>query len=192
MTVCFYGSSSPRIPERYILATEALGEKLARAGYDLVYGAGGEGLMGAVARGFRRGGGHIVGVVPHFLDLGHNLFSECDEMVYTETMSERKQKMEELADGFVIAPGGPGTFDEFFETLALKQLGRHGEPIVLWNDNGYYDDILSMMRHCVEESFMKERSLALFGIAADADEVISLLSRGSEAPVDILSMKFVK
>jgi len=98
MNVCVYGASSTQIDTAYITATEALGEALAKAGHGLVYGAGGAGLMGAVARGMTRGGGNIVGVVPSFLKVDGILYEHCDEMVYTETMRQRKQIMDERSD----------------------------------------------------------------------------------------------
>ena len=103
MNVCLYGASSNEIDQKYIAATEALGEALALSGYGMVYGAGGCGLMGAAARGMTRQGGRIVGVVPEFLNVDGILYDRCDEMVYTETMRQRKQIMEERSDAFLAS-----------------------------------------------------------------------------------------
>ena len=141
MNVCLYGASSNEIDKKYIAATEALGEALAKAGHGLVYGAGGCGLMGAAARGMTRCGGHIVGVAPEFLNVDGILYEHCDELVLTETMRQRKQIMEERSDAFLVTPGGIGTYEEFFEIYTLKQLGRHQKPIILYNIDGFFDGL---------------------------------------------------
>lgn len=190
MMVCIYGSSSGAIDHSYIEKTEELGEKLAQNGHSLVFGAGNSGLMGASARGFKRGGGYVLGVVPTFLDLKGNLFAECDEFLYTQTMRERKQIMEDRADAFIVTPGGIGTYEEFLEIYTLKQLGRHAKPIILYNMDGYYDAMLAMIRNTVDRGFMKEASAHLLTVATTTDEVMEqLLQTGTS--VDIHDTKYV-
>ena len=190
MNVCVYGASSTQIDASYITVTEALGEALAKAGHTLVYGAGGAGLMGAVARGMTRGNGTVIGVVPSFLKVDGILYEHCDEMVYTETMRERKQIMDERSDAFVVAPGGIGTYEEFFEMYTLKQLGRHEKPIVIFNVNGYYDRLMDMLRYTVDEKYMQAASLDLISVATTVDEVLEQLARTGEK-VDISKTKYV-
>lgn len=190
MNVCVYGASSTQIDTAYIADTEVLGEALAKAGHTLVYGAGGAGLMGAVARGMTHGGGKVVGVVPSFLKVDGILYDRCDEMVYTETMRERKQIMDERSEAFVVTPGGIGTYEEFFEMYTLKQLGRHQKPIVIYNIGGYYDRLLDMLRYTVEERFMQEKSLQLITVATTPEEVLEQLSRPADR-IDIKETKFV-
>ena len=190
MNVCIYGASSSQIAADYITATEELGRRLAEAGHSLVYGGGGAGLMGAAARGMTAGGGRIVGVVPHFLRVDGILYEHCDEMVYTETMRQRKQVMDERADAFIVTPGGIGTYEEFFEMYTLKQLGQHAKPIIVYNIGGYYDHLLEMLRFTVAEGFMRELSLSLFTVATTPKEALAQL----EAPAvtaDIKQTKFV-
>lgn len=192
MNVCLYGASSTEIGEPYITATETLGEMLACRGHSLVYGAGGAGLMGAAARGMKRGGGYVVGVVPSFLKVDGVLFDGCDEMIFTDTMRERKQIMEERADAFVVTPGGIGTYEEFFEIYTLKQLGQLHKPIVIFNVNGYFDDMLAMLRRTVDERFMREASLSLIAIADTPEIVLARLETETGAPAaDIRATKFV-
>ena len=119
MFVCLYGASSNQISSEYICLTETLGSMLADAGYSLVYGAGGAGLMGAAARGFKKKNGYVIGVVPRFLQVDGILYPHCDEIIFTETMRQRKQTMKEKADAFIVTPGGIGTFEEFFEIYTL-------------------------------------------------------------------------
>ena len=192
MQVCLYGASSNQIDRRYIDATEVLGEAMARAGHGMVYGGGGAGLMGAAARGMVKGGGRVVGVVPTFLQVDGVLFDGCDEMIYTETMRERKQIMEERAEAFIITPGGIGTYEEFFEIYTLKQLGRHGKPMIVFNIDGYYDKLLDMLRHTVDEGFMRPASLSLYTVADTVEQVLEQLATATTQTVNIHETKFVK
>lgn len=192
MYICLYGASSTEIARDYIDATEELGELLAREGHGLVYGAGGAGLMGAAARGMKRGGGTVVGVVPSFLKVDGVLFDGCDEMIITDTMRQRKQIMEERADAFIVTPGGIGTYEEFFEIYTLKQLGQLHKPIVIFNINGYFDEMLAMLRRSVDERFMREASLRLIEVANSPNGVVNCLAKASSADtVDIRTTKFV-
>ncbi len=191
MNVCLYGASSNEIALSYITATEALGETLARAGHGLVYGGGGAGLMGAAARGMTKGGGRVVGVVPSFLKVDGVLYDRCDEMIYTDTMRERKQIMEERAQAFVVTPGGIGTYEEFFEIYTLKQLGRHKKPIIIYNIDGYYDRMLSMLEYTVAEGFMRNKSLSLYTVATTPPQVLEQLSLPEDL-ADINETKFIR
>ncbi len=191
MNICLFGASSTDIEEKYITATEQLGEQFAQAGHTLVYGGGGAGLMGAAARGVKRFGGEVIGIVPSFFKVDGVLFSDCDEMVYTDTMRERKQLMEERADAFVVTPGGIGTFEEFFEIYTLKQLGRLHKPIVLYNIAGYYDDMLALLHSMVDKRFMRAWNLQLFSIATTPDEVLAQLKDDGVSVTDIQQTKYV-
>lgn len=177
MTICVYGAASPSIDARYIERGEALGHEMVRRGHSLVFGGGARGLMGAVARGVRAAGGHIVGVVPRFFehDAAETLCEHCDEYIRTDTMRERKQIMEERADAFVITPGGIGTFEEFLEILTLRQLRRHDKPIAVFNVDGYYDTLVKALAKAVEKGFLKSTCLDLFCVTDDAEELLAYL-----------------
>lgn len=177
MKICIFGAASAHIDNMYIQAVEELGEKLARRGHSLVFGAGGTGLMGAAARGFKRGGGAVHGVVPEFFreSLVEQLYEECDTITYTETMRERKAVMEDEADVFIIAPGGVGTFEELFEVVTLKQLSRHGKAIVLLNTAGYYNGLADFMRTACERKFVTPNCLKLYEIVGGVDEAIDYI-----------------
>ena len=191
MNVCLYGASSNEIDQKYMAATEALGEALAKAGHGLVYGAGGCGLMGAAARGMTRCGGHIVGVAPEFLNVDGILYDHCDELVLTETMRQRKQIMEERSDAFIVTPGGIGTYEEFFEIYTLKQLGRHQKPIILYNIDGFFDGLNGILKGLVTDGFMRETCLSLLSFATTPDEVLEQLSAVSER-VTVTDTKYVQ
>ncbi|MGN0817392.1 MAG: TIGR00730 family Rossman fold protein [Candidatus Coproplasma sp.] len=175
MKICIFGAASAHIDKIYIQTVEELGEKLAERGHSLVFGAGGTGLMGAAARGFKRGGGYIHGVVPSFFkDKGvEQLYDDCDKVTYTRTMHERKAIMEDEAEAFIITPGGIGTFEEFFEVLTLKQLDRHGKAIAILDIDGYYSGLEEFMTTALERRFITEKCKALYVTFTDVDEVIS-------------------
>ncbi len=177
MNICVYASSSDRLNSSYIAAAEHFGESLANRGHIMVYGAGSQGLMGAAATGVTRAGGKVIGVAPRFFLPDGVLNEHCTEMIYTETMRERKAIMAERADAIAALPGSIGTFEEFFETLTLKQLCRHAKPMAILNTNGYYEPMLQMLRHAVDEDFMSERSIALFEVFDDADRLLDYLEQ---------------
>lgn len=177
MKICIFGAASAHIDEIYIKKVEDLGEKLAKRGHSLVFGAGATGLMGASARGYKRGGGYIHGVIPKFFrDEGVELiYDNCDKMTYTENMSERKKIMEDDADAFIITPGGIGTFEEFFEVLTLRQLGRHEKPIAIYNIENYYDDMEKFMQMVTERKFITFKCNEMYSYFDTAEEIISYL-----------------
>ena len=173
MNICLYGASSAEIDNSYILSTEDLGKKMALRGHSLVYGGGASGLMGAAARGVVAGGGKVIGVAPLFFQVDGVLFEDCTEFVYTETMRERKQIMEQRSDAFIVTPGGIGTFDEFFEIFSLKQLGQHEKAVAIFNINGYFNSMRDMLDFAVKEKFMSKESRDLVPFFDTADELLS-------------------
>ncbi len=182
MNICLYGASSNAIAKSYINPTEELGAKIAERGHTLIYGGGAAGLMGAAARGAYSQGGKIIGIVPSFLNVDGILFDNCDEMIFTETMRERKQLMEEKSDAFIVTPGGVGTFDEFFEILTLKQLGRHSKPIAVFNINGYFDSLVEQLKNAVHKQFMNPESFELCFFTDNADKLINYLEYAVKEP----------
>lgn len=175
MNICIYGASSNKIDISFMDICENLGEKLAERGHSLVFGGGTNGLMGAVARGFAKKGGKITGIAPSFFNVDGVLFDKCDEFIYPETMRKRKELMEKTSDAFIVTPGGVGTFDEFFEILTLKQLGLHSKPIVIFNINGYFDNLLSALKTAVDTKFMDERTIELCPVFKDIDKLINYI-----------------
>lgn len=172
MRICVFGASSNDIDTAYIAAGEKLGREMAAAGHELIFGGGQTGLMGAVARGMKSGGGKITGVAPTFFDIPGILYQECDEFIYTETMRERKDLMENKAEAFIMTPGGIGTMEEFFEIYTLKQLERHSKPIGILNVNGYYDELIQMLIHTAEKGFMDMKCIDLFCVNEDPVELL--------------------
>lgn len=171
MRICVYGAASPTIASIYKEKVEHLGKVMVQRGHSLIFGGGGNGLMGAVANGVHSAKGYIVGVIPQFfLDEKIEAVCEfCNEMILTETMRERKQVMEDNAEAFIIVPGGIGTYEEFFEILTLKQLCRHNKPIVLYDIEGYYKEIDIAMKEAMKKGFIKDNCDELYVVTEDLD-----------------------
>lgn len=191
MNICIYGSSSNHIDKAFLDESEALGIDIASKGHTLVYGAGGEGIMGAVARGAASCNGNIIGIVPEFLDFGGNLFTGCSKLIKTKDMHERKQLLEDKSDAFIILPGGVGTFDEFFETLTLKQLGQHNKAIVIYNINGYFDEIETTLEKAITQHFMTESCHEIYKFFDDRSELFKYLAHYHSQNINIHEMKYV-
>lgn len=177
MRICVFGAASTHIEQKYINAVQALGEQLARRGHSLVFGCGCTGLMGAAARGFKRGGGYIHGVVPSFFrdEAVERLYLDCNKITYTQTMAERKKTMEDDAEAFIITPGGVGTLEEFFEVLTLKELGRHDKAIAIFNIDGYFDNLEKFMQEVAERKFITFKCNELYCYLNSADQIIEYL-----------------
>jgi uncharacterized protein (TIGR00730 family) len=191
MRICVYGAASPTIDPEYIRQTEILGEEMAKRGHSLVFGGGANGLMGAAARGVKKGGGSILGVIPKFFENEtiEAIYDKCDELLTPDTMRERKQLMEDNSDAFIITPGGIGTYEEFFEILTLKQLCRHNKPIAIFNIMGYYDGLNEVMNQAMQKNFIRENCSTLFRITDNLDELLEYI----ETPVDdTLTVKQLK
>ena len=135
-------------------------------------------MMGAAAGGFRsvQKNGELIGIIPRCFEQPGVWYTECSELIWTESMRERKYLMEEKADAFLVFPGGVGTFEEFFEVITLKQIGEHKKPILLYNVNGYYEQIRSLLEQAVEQKFMTAEHLSLVSFAENAEEIRQILS----------------
>lgn len=177
MKICVFGASSNDIDPKFIEAGERLGHLMGCKGHSLVFGGGATGLMGAFARGITEEGGASIGVAPTFFDRPGVLFSECTEFHFTETMRERKDLMDNLSDAFIMTPGGIGTMEEFFEIFTLRQLGRHSKPIGILNTGGYYDELISMLKHTAEKGFMSMRCMDMLCVSEDPEELLEMMEK---------------
>lgn len=180
MNICVYGASGSELAREYFEAAETLGRLIARGGHTLVFGGGQGGLMGACARGAYAENGSIVGIAPRFFDEPGILFPHCSRFIYTDTMRQRKQAMEDESEAIIVLPGGIGTFEEFFEMLTLKQLGRHGKPMAVLNTLGYYEAMYQMLENAVEGRFMSRNCLALFSMCQSPEEAMEQIRDGEQ------------
>lgn len=174
-TLCVYCGSSQRGKESHREAAVRFGSIMADSGIRLVFGGGRIGLMGLIADSVLAGGGEVVGIIPRFLDqveVGH---SEVTEFIVTENMHDRKEKMAQMSDGFVILPGGLGTLDETFEILTWKQLGLHDKPVVIVDVDGYWKPLVDMIDHMVAENYARPENRDLFRVVASVEDVLPAL-----------------
>ncbi|HXI84109.1 MAG TPA: TIGR00730 family Rossman fold protein [Verrucomicrobiae bacterium] len=169
-----YCGSSPGLLPEYKEAAMTFGALLAREGIALVYGGGNVGLMGAAADGALQAGGKVIGVIPHALVAKELAHRGVTEFYPVDTMHQRKQKMADLADGFVALPGGIGTLEEIFEMLTWNQLHIHGKPCAFLNVAGYYEPLVRFLEHMVQQRFLKQAPFDALIVDSDG---ASLLAR---------------
>jgi len=183
----YCGSASPADP-RYVQLAYDVGAELARRGIGLVYGGGRLGLMGAVARGAREGGGEVIGIIPESLVRAEVANLDCDQLITVSGMHERKQKFTDLSDGFVTLPGGVGTMDELWEAMSWSQLGYHSDPVGILNAFGFYDDLLAFNARMAAVGFVRP---AHQNILIAADTITELLAKmaGYQPHTPIFQMK---
>jgi len=168
-SVCVYCGSRFGADPAYRAAATALGAALAEEGWQLVYGAGDVGLMGAVANAAQAAGGDTFGVIPVHL-LHHEVGKrDLTSFVVTETMHERKKVMFMNAHAIVLLPGGAGSLDELFEALTWRQLGLHEKPVFLLNVNGYWDPLLALVDHVIAQGFADQSLRGYLTVVDDVD-----------------------
>lgn len=174
-SVCVYCGSRPGRRGAYVAEAKALGNLIARQGWQLVYGAGDVGIMGAVARAATDAGGDTFGVIPVHLIRVERGRRDLTRYVVTETMHERKKVMFMNANAVVMLPGGAGSLDEFFEVLTWAQLGLHGKPILLVDVEGYWQPLMALVRHVIDEGFADETLLNHLRLVPDASAAVAIL-----------------
>lgn len=174
-SVCVYcGSRSGAMPA-YAEAAQAFGTAIANADWQLVYGAGDVGLMGEVARAAQSAGGDTFGVIPKHLVDWEVGKTDLTRYVVTETMHERKKVMYMNANAIVVLPGGAGSLDEFFEVLTWRQLGLHQKPIILMNIGGYWDPLVSLIDHVIDQGFADASLKGFITLSEDVDDTLRIL-----------------
>lgn len=170
--IAVFCASSPKVPGVYFEDARKVSACLVTAGYGIIYGGGGAGLMGAVADEALRHNGRIKGIIPGFMVDVEWEHKDVEDMVHVETMHKRKELMVQQSAGIVALPGGTGTLEELFEAMSLKKLGQYPHPIVVLNTAGYYDGLLQLTRRMVEEKFMRPVHNEMWSIVNTPEEVV--------------------
>jgi len=173
--LCVYCSSSKNLDPRYYSAAEEVGRSMVANGWGLVYGGGSVGLMGSVARAVKDAGGHVVGVIPDFMVERELAYHQADELITVNSMRERKRIMEERASAFLALPGGIGTLEELAEIMTLRYMNRIDKPVVVFNQEGYYDDLFQFFGRMTRERFKSPGLQTLYSVAASIAEIWPLL-----------------
>ena len=174
-SVTAFLSSSDGHPA-YAAAIRELGGEIARRGVTLVYGGAHRGLMGVLADAALAAGGRVIGVIPRALvdlEIAHGGLTQLHVV---DTMHQRKAMMYELADAFVVAPGGLGTLEEAFETLTGIQLGYHEKPIVFLDVDGFWSPLAAFLDHAVDARVLRAKDRAAFRTASSAAAALDLLA----------------
>lgn len=175
--IAVYCGSSVGASPMYRDMGEQLGQELVKRNITLIYGGAKVGIMGVVADTVLAGGGEVIGVIPELLQEREISHQGLTKLYTVKTMHERKQKMIDLADGFIALPGGPGTMEEFFEVFTWSQIGIHQKPCGLLNVNGYYDYLLSFFAHMQQEQFLAESYFQMNLSAAEPAALLDLFER---------------
>lgn len=174
-TILVYCGSSKGHNPIYEAEAKALMQAFKKYDCKLIFGAGSVGIMGVLADEYLRLGGHVIGVIPSFMEPWEVKHTGIQECYVTETMHSRKQKMAELADGVIALPGGFGTLDELFEMLTWKQLDLHQMPISILNTNGYFDHLIAQLQHMVDEGFLKSPNLDALQIETNPEQLVDYI-----------------
>jgi uncharacterized protein (TIGR00730 family) len=190
--LCVYCGSGPGRDPAYMQAADDLGIAMAKADIGLVYGGGGLGLMGQVARGVLSAGGHVTGIIPEFLVSRERMLEGVSELIVTNTMHERKTMMFEKATGFVALPGGVGTLEELAEITTWAQLGQHAKPLIVCNIENYWDPLLVLLDHMRAESFIRAGMEVLVEVAKTAADVVPIYQHRRSVTVDIVPLKIIQ
>ncbi len=181
MRICVFCSSSDAVDPAYLDTAAEAGTLIAQAGHSLVFGGGRVGLMGAVARAVHAGGGKVVGIIPTFMNRPGVPYTECDELIFTSDMRERKARMMAMADAFLVLPGGFGTLEEMTEVITQKQFDFLKVPLVAVNVGGFYDRLVEFFEVFYAERFAKPAYRATCPFVGSPAEAMAYI-RGYSPP----------
>lgn len=174
-SICVYCGSSDRGPDSHQAVARELGALMAARGIDLVYGGGRVGVMGTIADAVMAHGGTVTGIIPGFmmkLEVGH---TDITNLEIVENMHERKARMAELSDAFLILPGGLGTLEEFFEILTWRYLGLHDKPIAILNTGGYWTELENLLSGLVAANYARAETVAFAQITDTPEQALDVL-----------------
>lgn len=174
--IAVYCASSMQIPKAYFDHAKEIASQISKNGHHIIYGGGSSGLMGEVADAVIENGGKITGVIPNFMKEVEWNHAGVEDMIFTETMAERKEKMLENVDIALALPGGSGTFEEIFEAITLKRLGQISSEIMFYNQNGFYDPMQAMLGRAVSDRFMSEDHLNAIQFYANRVDLVAAIN----------------
>ena len=180
-TICVYCGSSPGTDPAFVEGARAFGQIMGENGIGLVYGGGGDGIMGTIARAVLERGGKVTGIIPEFLTRREHALRSAQELIVTRDMHERKREMFERADAFVALPGGIGTLEELVEQLTWAQLGRHKKPILLANIEGFWEPLCALIDHMKKLEFIRGEFNFDLLVADTVADILPMLEAAAEA-----------
>jgi len=174
-SICVFCGSRQTVEGHYKSVATELGREIGRRGADLVYGGASIGLMGCVAHGVHEEKGKVIGIIPEFFRKKEIAYFDADELIVTKDMRERKTKMDERSDAFIVLPGGIGTLEEAIEILSMRQLKLTNKPLVFINTGGFYDKLNEIFSLMIEQKFAKENIRNMFAIAPNPKSALEYI-----------------
>ena len=181
--ICVFCGSSMGFNPIYREKAVELGQAMANSGCELLYGGGSVGLMKIVADVMLERNCKVTGTITqHLMDMEVG-YEDIDELIVVDSMAERKKILEDMADGFIVMPGGLGSMDEFFEVFVLSQLRVFDKPVALYNVNGFYDDIIRFIDHAAHEGFVRQEHAQ--GLIVSDDPEYLLKKMEEYQPTDV-------
>ncbi|NNG02991.1 MAG: TIGR00730 family Rossman fold protein [Inquilinus sp.] len=183
-SICVYCGSSNRVPDPLKNSARRFGQMLGERGLQLVYGGGRVGLMGITADAALAAGSEVVGIIPAHIQELEVEHTGLTELHVVDSMHTRKRMMFERSDAFVVLPGGLGTLDETFEIITWKQLGLHDKPIVLVDEDGYWQPLLGLIDHMIGQGFARSEHLGLFRVVDGIESVFDALEMAPEPVIE--------
>lgn len=179
-SVCVYCASSNKVDPIYFDAAQRLGLVLAQNDVKCIYGGGNRGLMRELADSVLANGGHVTGVIPHFMHEEGWCHLELSELNLVDSMHDRKYAMSDGVDAAIALPGGCGTMEELLEIITWKQLGLYTNPIIIVNTAGYYDPLLAMFEKGIAGNFMGEKHATMWTVVSEPEEVLEAIRQAGE------------
>ena len=167
--------SSQSVDDCYKKVATELGQEIGRRGIDLIYGGASIGLMGCVAHGVHQEKGKVIGILPEFFHTKDIGYLDADELIVTQDMRERKAKMDERSDAFIVLPGGLGTLEEALEILSMRQLKLTDKPLVFINTVGFFDKLNETISSMIEKKFAKENIRTLFAMTPNPQTALEYI-----------------
>lgn len=175
LSLCAFCGAQNDVAAAHLEAGRVFGERLVQENFELVFGGGDCGMMGAVANAAMKSGGNVTGIFPHHLSSIEAAHEGITKTIVVGSMHERKKLMFDLSDLFVILPGGFGTMDEMFEILTWRQIGLHGKPVFIFNHLGYWNPLIDMIEHIINEGFARPVNRNFYQVSHSMDELFSMM-----------------
>ena len=174
-SICVFCGSSELVDDSYKVVATELGRAIGKKGIDLVYGGASIGLMGCVARGVHEEKGKVIGILPDFFRIKDIEYLDADELIVTKDMRERKAKMDDRSDAFIVLPGGVGTLEEAIEILSMRQLKLSDKPLVFINTQGFYDKLNDTFASMIDLHFAKENIRNMYAMTPDPQSALEYI-----------------
>lgn len=184
--ICVFCASSAKVDQKYFDTTVRFAHLAVANSYDIVYGGGALGLMGALASAALEKNGTVIGIMPEFMKAVEWNHNGLNELIAVEDMRERKKQLIERSDSIVALPGGCGTLEELFEAISLKRLGKIIHPIVILNQDGFYDTLEQLLEHMIAEKFMAEKHRPIWTFVKTPEEIIPAIKNAPEWTPDAI------